>query len=44
MLEYFREAKYEVFLPSYQITFFLVFDQAHVISSHFNEHSQYDFL
>ena len=29
MLLYFRETKYEFFLPLYQITFFLVFDQAH---------------
>ena len=40
MLKYFRETKYdEFFLPPYQITFFLVFDQVHALTSHFNEHS-----
>ena len=39
MLQYFRETKYEFFIPPYQITFFLVFVQAHALTSHFNEHS-----
>ena len=26
------------FFPRYQITFFLVFDQAYALTSHFNEH------
>ena len=28
-----------IFLPPYQITFFLVFDQAHALTSHFDENS-----
>ena len=27
------------FLPPYQITFFLVFDQPHALTPHFNERS-----
>ena len=36
MLQYFREKKYDLFFPPYQITFFLVIDQAHAISLHFS--------
>ena len=47
MFWYFRGTKYEFFLPPYQLSFFLVFDQAanqkmflaHALASHFNEHS-----